>query len=228
MKIVRLEWDSVFFRLNIGKLEIDDYANFDLNILKKSFQDFDLIYIYSNYKIDGLKLVDNKEVFILNDIKNSVRIFDDTVIFDPIKHSYDQLLDLALQSGKYSRFNIDENFRNNEYQKLYTEWIDKSITKEMAIDIIIKIMDNRIVGFTTLCEKTGLLANIGLVAVDSKFRGQGIARELIERTICEAHKIDFKSIQVVTQHNNIPAVNLYTSIGFKSQAITNIYHYWNL
>src|SRR5699024_10530423 len=142
-----------------------------------------------------LNLVDEKEVFLIDDISIKNRSFNDTTYFDLKLHSYDELLNLTLQSGIYSRFNIDANFKNGEYQKLYTEWINKSIKKEMAIDIIVKIIKNKIVGFTTYNRKSKFIADIGLVAVDPQYRGQGIARELIERTIYDAYKSDFKQIQ---------------------------------
>lgn len=228
MNIVPLEWDSRFFDLNVGSLVISQSDIFDFNEFKKESESFDLIYIISDYKIDNFNLVDEKEIFINNDISLNGNHFSDTISFSTEIHSYDQLLNLTLQSGKYSRFNTDKNFKNMEYEKLYTEWLDKSINKDLAIDIIVKIIDNEIVGFITLNNKTDSLAEIGLIAVDKAYRGQGIAKELINKTIWKASKLNFKSIQVVTQHNNKPAVKLYTSTGFKSESITNIYHYWNL
>tara|TARA_B110000240_G_C13510913_1_gene459303 strand:- start:3017 stop:3703 length:687 start_codon:yes stop_codon:yes gene_type:complete len=228
MNIVKLQWDTIFFGLSIGKLIITNPKEIDLDILKEKAKDFNLIYIFSNYDIEGLCIIDKKEVFIKKDIVNNKYFYYDTVSFSTKIHSYNQLLSLTLQSGKHSRFNIDKNFKADDYIKLYTEWIDKSISKELAIDIIVKIIDNKIVGFTTLNNKTDSLAEIGLVAVDSNYRGLGIARELIQRTIYKAKELNFKSIQVVTQHDNTPAVKLYESTGFRSESIKNIYHYWNI
>lgn len=228
MNVVKIHWDTIFFGLSIGKLTVTNPKTFDLNAFKENSKDFDLIYIFSDYEIDGLCLVDKKEVFIKGDITNNKYFFNDTVSFSSKIHSYDQLLNLALQSGKYSRFNVDKNFKHDEYKKLYSEWINKSVSKELAIDIIIKIINNKIIGLSTLNTKTDSLAEIGLVAVDPEYRGHGIAKELIKRTICKAQELKFRSLQVVTQHNNIAATKLYTSTGFKSESITNIYHYWNL
>ena len=228
MNIIPLEWDSHFFDLNVGRLLISQSDIFDFDIFKRESKSFDLIYIVSDYKISNLVLVDEKEVFVNNNISLEEDKLTDIISFSPEIHSYDQLLNLTLQSGKYSRFYTDENFKNNEYEKLYTEWLNKSISKVLAIDIIIKVIENKIVGFVTLNKKTDSLAEIGLIAVDKTYRGQGIAKELINGSICKANKLKFKSIQVVTQHNNKPAIKLYRSTGFKSESITNIYHYWNL
>ena len=57
-----------------------------------------------------------------------------------------ELKDLALKSGVFSRFYLDENFNNNEYNKLYNIWIGKSITGEISFDIILA-KDINILGF---------------------------------------------------------------------------------
>ncbi|MGV8915081.1 MAG: GNAT family N-acetyltransferase [Kaistella sp.] len=228
MMIERLEWDSTFFNLKIGKIDVENPNTFDINSLPTLAKGYDLLYIFSDKEIDGLKIVDKKEVFVLENIKHNRRtIYIGMEPFSVEKHSYKELLNLTLQSGIYSRFKTDENFKNNEYEKLYTEWINKSITKELASEIIVKIINKKIVAFATLSKKTNHLADIGLVAVDEKYRGQGIAKDLINSTILKAQQLGFKDIQVITQNINIPARNLYHSTGFRSKKTTNIYHFWN-
>jgi len=228
MIINKKKWDSDFFEMKIGEMYLEnskDYNQKELSLLSKKYN---LIYIFSNEDIKGLKPIDKREIFKLNIIdRETIKQFNDSISFSSEKHSYDEIRSLTLQSGVYSRFQIDGNFKNNEYEKLYTEWIKKSISKEISIDIIIILIENKIVGFATLNKKSAQLADIGLVAVDEKYRGRGIAKELINRAIFKAKKLGFKEIQVVTQNENKPARKLYETIGFNSIKTTNIYHYWN-
>ncbi|EIA10242.1 acetyltransferase, GNAT family [Flavobacterium frigoris PS1] len=176
--------------------------------------------------------MDKKVVYINEDISGFLSINKDANVnkieyYQHNRKNYDDILDLTLQSGEYSRFNIDENFRNNEYSKLYKEWIDNSINKKLAQEIIVKYLDNKVVGFATLSKKDDQLADISLVAVDKNYRGKGIAKEIILNTIIEAKKRGFNKIQVVTQVDNLPANGLYLATGFKEKSLTNIYHHWN-
>lgn len=228
MILTKLAWDSSFFNLKIGRIDIENPNKFDIKCLPLLAEGFDLLYIFSDKEIDGLNVVDKKEVFFLEDIIIDKPLHCINIeSFSLQKHSYQDLLNLTLQSGIYSRFKIDENFKNNEYIKLYTEWINKSITKELASEIIVKVINDKVVGFTTISKKTNQLADIGLVAVDENYRGKGIAKDLISATIFKASELGFKDIQVVTQNINKPARNLYLSAGFTSIKITNIYHFWN-
>src|SRR5690606_4711658 len=223
MKIKHLEWDSNFFELTIGSIYIEDEEDF----LKEDLNKYDLIYIFSKNENLNFKLVDRKVTYKLRDLqKNETPNFIEIDYYCHNETAYKELLNLALQSGEYSRFKIDSDFKNNEFVRLYTEWINNSINKKLASHIIIKKQDDKIVGFTTLSKKSESLADIGLVAVDKDYRGQGIAKELILKTISVAKSVGYEDVQVVTQLDNIPANILYKKCGFEKDSIINIYHYW--
>lgn len=221
--IERLDWDSTFFNLKIGKVMLDRLKDLPESVKNN----FDLIYVFSNNPNLDLKLVDQKIVYEIDLMTLQSDIEDKEILFyDAKKDNYNDLLDLTLQSGVYSRFKLDTNFRNNEYEKLYKTWIDKSILRELASDIIISKIDGKVVGFTTLAKKRNDLADISLVAVDSNYRGQGIAKKLIHNTLLTAKERGYKKVQVVTQLINEPANNLYIKSGFKKKSLKYIYHIW--
>lgn len=221
--IQHLTWDSDFFQKRIGKIFIDHNDEFPFD----EAQFYDLVYIFSNKENLNFNIVDKKIVYVIEDLQNFVVNTNENIIFfDAISDRFDEILQLSLDSGEYSRFKLDNNFTNAEYEKLYGEWIKKSVTKELATEVIIKKLDSKVLGFTTLTHKDDNLADIGLVAVSKDFRGKGIAKELINQTILLAKKKGYKQIQVVTQLDNIPANILYNNSGFKKQSLTYIYHIW--
>jgi dTDP-4-amino-4,6-dideoxy-D-galactose acyltransferase len=230
--IKQLKWDTKFFGYKIGQISISDNIKFSSSTFQTYVNDYKLIYVLSSEKIvgDGLKLVDKKVMFqqkisINNDSNKNpsakIESFKEGV------HDYESLKKLALSSGENSRFKIDENFKNNEYSKLYHQWINNAVYKDKALDVLI-YRDKEILGFTTIEKKSKYLAVIGLVAVSEQERGKGIASKLIESSINRAFELGFETIQVATQFENIPAMRLYEKCDFKIKDITYIYHYWNL
>ncbi len=125
----------------------------------------------------------------------------------------------------YSRFKIDPYFRNNEFERLYTEWIEKSVERRLANEVLIYNEGDELLGFITLAlrEKTG---SIGLIAVDENQRGKAIGKKLIRAALAyfKDHKIT--TVEVVTQKANYAACRFYESCGFKIKSIVNIYHLW--
>jgi dTDP-4-amino-4,6-dideoxy-D-galactose acyltransferase len=230
--IKQLKWDTKFFGYKIGQISISDNQSFSPLMLEKSVNDYKLVYVLSPGKIDmnGLKLVDKKVIFqqktsikdnLNKNVSSKIESFNEGV------HDYESLKKLALSSGINSRFKIDKNFKNNEYTKLYNQWINNAVYKDKALDIL-TYREKEILGFTTIEKKSKYLAVIGLVAVSEQERGKGIASKLIESSINRAFELGFETIQVATQFENIPAMRLYEKCDFKIKDITYIYHYWNL
>lgn len=226
IEIDKLEWDSNLFGYNVGRLD-------DTNFRSQDSSDFKLLYLYSDKEIIELEknLVDKKITFIyqISDSRISGEQSSNILIqpYEDLIHDYNELLTLTYESGIYSRFYVDKNFQNNEFEKLYKIWIDNSLKKINALDVFVAVEEKTILGFVTLERKTPEIAAIGLIAVSSRVRGKKIATNLIQHIKKIAKENNFKQIQVVTQLDNLPAVKLYESNGFKLNEVKYIYHIWN-
>lgn len=230
--ILKLDWDSDFLNFNVCRINglienIEDLKAVDSIMDERRFK---LAY-YSSVKelnfdnIESLeiKLVDKKTTFVKK-INNSLKCH-------PLISSYEsdfpskKLLDLAIQSGIYSRFNVDTKIGKEKFEELYKLWIIKSVKKEIAKDVIVYKHDIDISGYLTLGEKNNR-ADIGLVAVDLNYRGMGIGRILLENAEKLAFDYGYKDIQVVTQEDNIPACKLYENLGYSVESMEYFYHIW--
>ncbi|WP_026838071.1 GNAT family N-acetyltransferase [Gillisia sp. JM1] len=227
--IEEAKWDSNFFGYPVGIIKLKSVEEFDVQNFYLESKRFKLVYVFCDLEINnikGLNLVDKKVVFSkkISKPKNS----EDIIEFDSSIHSYDNLLDLAYLSGISSRFKIDTNFTNNEFLKMYKEWLDKSIEGQLAIKLFIKIIDSKIAGFITFKKNNADVTQIGLVAVDPNFQGRNIGSELIEKCESASVELNFSEIEVATQYENQPAKKLYLKNNFSFKNVTNIYHFWNL
>lgn len=223
-----LEWDSNFFGYKIGKFE---YSN-EISIDKLFKTDYRLIYLISENEITNLgeNLVDKKAIFCQQLTKKRNIDFGEIIVkeFEPNINSYSELLELSYNSGTYSRFYTDKNFKNNEFQKLYKKWIDNSLHGKTNYKVFVaQTGENELLGFITLGEKKEGLNDIGLLAVHPKSRGKKIGTKLIEFAKDYSLKNEISQIQVVTQLQNKPATKLYESTGFLLKELNYIYHIWN-
>ncbi|MCL5247324.1 GNAT family N-acetyltransferase [Cellulophaga sp. 20_2_10] len=230
MNIIKLDWDSDFFGYTIGRVDVKSPGAFDFPKFKKNAALYRLVYLFSDQKIESSKvqLVDTKLTFSKQLEHANLDENSKVSIFLKGKDDFKKIEKLALQSGKYSRFKIDLNFKKNEYELLYKKWIRNSIYEEKAIEVAIFKDSQEILGFFTLEKKSDSLCDISLVAVDQNARGKKIGTKLINFAISQGVKKGFKDIQVVTQLENLPAKNLYEKCGFKICKTEYIYHYWNL
>jgi dTDP-4-amino-4,6-dideoxy-D-galactose acyltransferase len=227
-KIQYLEWDSKFFGYKIGKIIFDE--NINDTQLKFDQEDYQLIYLFSKEKLNNefqkkinANLVDIKIEFI----KKAVVVnseFANHLEIKKINHITDDLLQLVYESGVYSRFKLDQNFKNNEFEKLYEAWINKALNDFNSM-VIGAFIDSKIVGFISLGIKQGI-ADIGLIAVDEHARGKHLGTLLLGEANNFAIKNNSEYLTVVTQENNIQAMKFYERNGFSVDKKNYIYHLW--
>src|SRR5690606_22893635 len=90
------------------------------------------------------------------------------------------LINLALISGTFSRFKLDKRLRENEFGRLYTQWIQNALGGKDRV--LVYIMEKTIGGFITLLPDNGR-GRIGLMAVEEKFRGIDMGTQLLQAAI---------------------------------------------
>lgn len=229
LKIEYLNWDSTFFNKRIGKASWQDEFKFD----KDELGQYDLVYFFAdpdkvrlNEAIKGLGalLVDEKVVFV----KNTGPGTDHGEVIAYRRSNGkkdDDVIRIGLQSGIYSRFATDKNFGEGIFTRFYTEWMNKSIDRKMAEEVFVVEVQDAIKGVITLGRKSNR-GDIGILAVDEKYRGQNIGFRLVQK--CEAYCTNkgIDKLQVTAQAANKAACSFYTKYGFSIESITNVYHLW--
>lgn len=229
-----LPWDTAFFNLKIGSVQIDADNEIDIcSILEEANRDgYDLLYIFNdinsqlpeincpNYTV---KLVDNKVIFskLIENCDNEPEVESLKSINN---YDLDRLYFLALESGHYSRYKLDGKLAIH-FERFYKTWIDNSINNTIADEIFVYRTSSEIAGFVSI--KYGQDESvIGLIAVDPTFRGKKIGEKLMKKCFFESVRNKNKTITVATQLENIGACKFYHRMGMNIKNTNKIYHAW--
>jgi dTDP-4-amino-4,6-dideoxy-D-galactose acyltransferase len=227
-----LLWDSGLFGFNVCRIEnsikgTDDLKSVELTMEKGSYK---LAYHSSPYLLKMIeiptlevKLVDKKTTYVKE--TNGSLLYHSAVKQYASDTPSIKLLNLAVQSGKYSRFNIDKNIDNKKFEELYRIWITRSVRKEIASEVFVYSQGKGIAGCITVGQKYNR-ADVGLVAVDSQQRGKGIGKAMMQHAEKWVFDNGQNEIQVVTQGDNTPACRLYEHLGYTRDTVEFFYHIW--
>ena len=123
-----------------------------------------------------------------------------------------------------SKSNINEE-KSRQIQDLFQQL---SLTKEQlrveeiidGLNPIILVyceVDNKIEGIASMCVYKVISGNKGWiedVVVNSKIRGKGIGRKLIEKLLLIGKEKGLSEVLLFTEKHRIPAIDLYKSLGF--------------
>lgn len=223
MKMTSLEWDSKFFGLRIARLEVFD--DFDEKFLATNVKkEFDLLYVHSPGKLQNFPIpyIDEKVTFHRK--VEGIRLKTDEKVKLYEGECSDKLIQLAIQSGEFSRFFLDKKL-SEKFEELYSLWMINSVKGILADFTYVYQEGETILGFVTIKKYDDKL-QIGLIATDFQSRGKGIGTMLLQKVeeVALAHQIN--EIIVVTQGANVNACNFYKKNNFSVCEKEYIYHFW--
>ncbi len=230
-----LEWDSQFFGRKIGKLSITHTSADTLALMLKTArqQHYDLLYAFADVSVSlphsalqthNGQFVDHKIIYeqFLTNVATTTSPSIRLVTTNDVNGG---LYDLAYQSGEYSRFRIDPAIGEADFQRLYRQWVDSSISGAVADAVFVWVTDGLITGFITV-EKKGDTGIIGLIASDTQHRGRGTGTALLNHVKVYAAESGLTRLEVATQGRNRLACRFYEKNGFTVKSETNVYHFW--
>lgn len=227
--ITLVEWDSENFGIKVGNLVPDGVISpkwLDSEIAEAMRLQYDLLYLKGEVLpekmiSDNIFLADEKVVYHQT-IKKKAETDSHCI---SIIHSdvSDEILSLAYESGKYSRYNLDKKLPQHVFKTLYKLWITRSLNGEIATDVIGYMEAGHCKGILTY-KVWDDFVDIGLVAVSPDVAGKGIGSKLMQ-SFLSRFECGTK-VKVATQKRNAVACYYYVKNGFTVDSVTNVYHLW--
>ncbi len=227
-----LQWDSDFFNLKTGRTSLYKATASDVSELieEKQKERYDVVYLFVQHiDADAKQLIFNSGGILADNKTTYHKHIDsnDDIEVSPTIKIYNEaltneLLKLAIDSGHKSRFASDPRLISF-FPELYKQWIEKSLTGQLADVVMVYWHNQQITGFVTakINNKHG---QIGLIAVDAQARGRGIGKQLLQAIHQWYFQQQVESCTVVTQLQNNEACRLYEKTGYTLQSVQEIYH----
>jgi dTDP-4-amino-4,6-dideoxy-D-galactose acyltransferase len=227
-----LEWDTRFFGLKIGKAEMVYSTVEQLLVIEKqkALDRYDLVYLFVTHMEDpAIEWVNSNRVELVDTKLTFEKVINEHPS-DPIPRieSYTgpvtpKLLELAVQSGQYSRFKKDPRL-NPHFIEMYHIWLEKSVEGKLA-DVVLVALDGDVLnGFVTV-KKDDSKGIVGLIAVDEAVRGKGIGKELLLAVENWGRSNNCNVISINTQEENSGACNFYRKTGYIVAKSQYVYHF---
>lgn len=224
-------WDTENFGFKVGHLVCHMNLDFEKVLAEAKKNDYRLLYCTIDegqdepeWLILNAFLADTKLIF-QKEIKADKQLFPECESYAASEVS-PNLYELAFESGKYSRYKIDPKMPKGIFEKLYTIWIERSVNRQIANDVIILKKDETIRGMVTYKIKDHLVAEVGLIAVNSSDSKRGFGTMLLENLEQKLALQEIRFIEIPTQLTNKPACRFYEKNNYKIINRKNIYHIW--
>jgi len=238
-----LEWDTNFFHIKCGRAIIED-NNTNFSHFKRQFNNYDFVSIQNvgNSIIINKKIADYTGAFLadinvqfekkinLNNIESgSIVELNEDIAFQILKAtevSAEMREKMLVEEDdfKYSKFVCDPELKRRNGYLVYKEWIKNACADRNKYFIV--LLDKGDVKAYILYALSNGVCTIELVKVNKEFQGKRIATLMIKKIESVMANSSVVALRVGTQFNNIPAMNLYHSLGFKEISRTSVFHCW--
>ena len=231
-RVTILDWDSTFFGFKVASINPPFLHKEDIKQLCTKLRNESVKICYWKTpnvinefpeKID-VTLVDVASIYSIK-LPTETTKNDTHISLYQDKVASEELIKIGIQCGLYSRFKVDSKFPSGSFEKMYSQWIQKSVKKELADDIILYEKDSKLAGIVTVYVKNKI-GHIGLFGIDESMRGKGIGKKLLNASLNYFKDKKCESAQVVTQSENVAGCAAYESVGFSLKQKQYCYHIW--
>lgn len=229
-----LDWDTNFFGFTVACIE----QNFlkegkDSGILQQLLdKDVMLSYYFSDSPLDTENFSEDFDVLLVDEKVPLIKRLNSKAVTHPKISLYDRdtaedkLIQLAIRAGEQSRFKSDPNIPEGKFEELFKIWIEKSVEKEIATDVLVYKENSEIVGFITVQVKDGK-PYASLMAVQNEYEGKGVAFALMNAVEDILTSRGYLDVFSSTQANNRKALLIYSRHGMELLDPVYVYHIWN-
>lgn len=238
MKIEKLNWDSDFFGLKIGKININQDDDFQLERFNEivNNEKYELIYIFKFNKILPKEIVFGANLDLV-DIQLTMSKKIDREMYLSVPYDFKTELSekeknecyaISEETSVVSRFYNEKKIGDFKTKELYRKWIDNTLNKsfsdglflEKELDVVsgihlIKVDSVNKIGYFTL---TGVIKNS---------KRKGIGKKLwLQSFAYFSDKVEI--IKSPFSFQNTESFNFHLKMGFdKIEEIKYIYHFRN-
>ena len=225
-------WLADILRKPVYKLNVD--RNVSKPVLENSLKELpSSVFVYTKvYTADvmlttmlerlGFHLVDTNVVF-KKAACNHAEFFGRCHLRFAKPQDEEEVVHLAQRAFVYSRFHLDLNIGKDTADEIKSQWAKNFFHQQRGDQMIVAVMDERIVGFMQLLYGKDKILTIDLIGVDENHRRQGIARDMISYS--EMNCPGFEFIRAGTQVANAPSIALYEKMGFRLEYSQYVFHY---
>ncbi len=179
---------------------------------------------------EGFRLMDTLIYYARDLVKKEIPSDSAGVSIRPIEPGEEEKVKAvaARSFGNYfGHYHADERLDGDKCDEAYQSWALRScISRDVAEEVLVATLENRIVGFATLRLNTSEEGEGVLFGVDPSAQGQGIYRSFMINAMRWCLSKERIRMVVSTQITNIAVQKVWTRLGFEPSHAIYTFHKW--
>ena len=240
MGIQYLDWDTNFFGIKIGRVELNEKSSFDPLVFRERALDekYELIYVFKYGAMVDWGSAIKAEIELMDIMLTMSMKFDKrkylnlsyTLCNELQPSELNDCYRIAEQIADVSRFNKESKVGSVKAKKLYKTWLDNALNQSFADGVFVAKHEDVIAGIHIIStDAARRIGKCSVIGADSNFKGLGLGKNLWSQAFgywAKENKIE--TCQVPFSILNNESFNFHLKIGFnKVEEVKYIYHFRN-
>jgi len=233
----QLEWDSQFFSLEIARVTAPSLGAADWSLLLAWCRRQGVRCFYYEIASDdpiarrlaeehGCHLADVRITFEHPAPSQVAKVRKSEAVVTRTAGTKDlpALEAIAREIAVVSRFHRDPGFPRGAAAAMYARWVRGAYEHDPSA-LLVAELSGEVAGFLA-CKRRADWGQIDLVGVREMAQRHGVGRALVRAALRWTADRGLPAMRVVTQAHNVPAQRFYQGMGFRTVAVTLLYHRW--
>lgn len=228
MQAVYQAWDSQFFGKEIYELKLEGKETGNLS---EFIQTYPPVFWQSQVDITDVTqinlLLRSGFTWASNTLKFAKTFLpinaEQRVLFKATAWDLQQVRQFVPGLYTDSRYHLKGFFAASDADKLYDTWLQRAFSGDFDDELLVCSKGGVATGFVTL-KYLQQKARIGLIGVNPAYTAQGIGTCILNSLEAYCHKQGIHTISVQTQLSNLPAIGLYTKMGYEVTGIVSWFY----
>lgn len=229
--IHKLDWDSAFFGVPIGRVQAGVPASeISAAVGEARERALECVYLLVGAEDGDTVVAAEQEGFRTREIRTELQR---PVAGHPAHagglragsvEDLERLAPIARERFRGTRFFTDQHFERERSSELYVEWLRRGLTDEPARQTLVAAEDQ---GFVVChCDTDTGLGTIELIGVSETAAGCGLGRTLMAGAGALFVRRSLTLAKVATQGSNVGAQRLYQACGYRTTKTFLWLHLW--
>jgi len=245
MEIKLLEWDTAFFKRPVVKVSIDAVEQVEMEQVLENCKSKGYKFLY--FFVDAINTamvaelthrlgepINEKLIFVITDLDpGKINAHLDAALTvvnagqlktDPLFR--EQLLQLTIKAGAFSRFKIDAALDDSYFKELYTTWTTAMLNDSDYRIIVAKHKDEKTAGITGFLSYKIINEGyrIEFMSINEAYQKKGIGKALLKKMMEEVYGNGPGYVTTEIHRANDSAYHFFLSNRFSLTEAVNIYH----
>ncbi|MBI4236633.1 MAG: GNAT family N-acetyltransferase [Chloroflexi bacterium] len=238
MSLERLDWDTQHLGYPVARLVTDSLAEVEEGLERCRQEGVRLLIarchtgsypVVHALEAHGAQLMQTDVFWQMRVPEHPPPLLGDAVFRPHRPEDVEEIRHVATEAfrGQIDHFHCDPRISRERADEVYVQWAVNSCSqRELADEVYVALLNDRVVGFGALRQRSAVMGEMTLGAVSADVQGHHVYHDMVSTTIEWCRQRQLRVVHIETQINNLAVQHAWARHGMRLAESLYTFHQW--